>query len=1504
MKLFKTWFLTYLLMCCTLVYAQIPPVPPNVSDLKRQPMVVLNMSKDHQLFYRAYNEYTDINFDGIPDTTYNHTIDYYGYFDYSKCYNYDGTKYVPVANATNKYCAGKWSGNFLNWSTMSRIDVVRKVLYGGYRSIDTSTQTVLERSYIPNDAHSFAKYYNGNDLPQLTPFTAAQVAPKTIAGVFSTPVGGITICNTTKGSNSGANQFSQTNTNPPLMRVAFGDFSLWNANERWQCLWDDEAAAANGNDSAITGLQAASSNPVKASVALTVSGNGPDFIVRVEACNTAWLGKENCSQYPSGNYKPTGLMHEFGAKDQAEFALITGSFAHNISGGVLRRNMNSFLSEINKDTDGTYNNEKGIVYTLNKMRVYGYNHGDGTYRGDLDNSGNWCTFQITGLNNNQCSSWGNPLGEMYLESLRYLAGKSPNSNFSAGAKDTALGLLSETWYDPYKRPQLTNVERAAVEQKFGKAQCRPMSVLNFNASAISYDLDDYSTLSSIGDGSGNITTLLDTVSEKEGISGTQRLVGRVIGGTAAQTNRLCDLKPVGSLSKVDGICPDAPAYGGSYSLAGAAYWAHTNKIRSDFTATKKGPMTVDTYSVALNPGTPIINIVAADGKKALIQPAYRLVLPSGGVGGGTLVDFRIVTQTPTYGKYLLVWEDSEQGGDYDQDVTGTLEYTVVGNQLKVSTYVFADATANPQGFGYVLSGVDKNGAHFHSGIRNFSFTDNANINTTSTNPAKLNASGGCQGCNNKDPKSTATFTIVGGTLGALPEPMLLAAKWGGFKDDENAPTKLPDTVAKWDVQKQDGSAGADGLPDNYYVVYRPDLLETALRQVFGKIADQSNSAPAVSVPVIVDGANSNKILKYQVRYSADTLSSQLQAYRRQPDGSFSTSPEFEGQSKLTAIPANLRQVITNVGASGTQFTQANITAAVGGTTYLSNLVSSTATFATGTFIDYLRGDRSNEQPSGSFRKRAVNSILGSIINSNPWVQRKPSAALFGRGYEYYGDFIKTQAARKPLLWVGAGDGMLHAFNADNLDPVISYVPEPLVPRLRKVADPAITSVYALMDGSPATADINLSVGTSTLANWKTYLFSSLGRGGKGVFALDVTDTDSLSQGSASSIFKWQFTNANDSDLGYVIADGGINPDSGQSASIVKMPNGKFAYILGNGVDSTTGKAVLFILYVQGPTINASTNSATWTTTDYKKITLDNGSGNGLMQPFWLDSNDDGVVDTIYAGDLKGNMWKVDVSSNSSDNWGVAYGGKALYTAKTPPVAGLPGQALAITGAPGIAFHPAGGVVVVFATGQSIFTSDFPNNAVTQRVYGIRDNKITPTFAIAGETVDLQQRIWTVEAVTGDLLQSNFTPINWSSKKGWYVDIPYTSGMAVHNILFAQDGTTEIGIPLIYPSAANNIGVTTEPCANNVYGAYAQVDAISGIQPSETFGTGKVGFSTSDQNIVLVRCQGCGTENGVSSTALGSDTNITSRERTYVRSRDFWREIPGIKTLIETDTNRQ
>ncbi|MEY8194402.1 MAG: hypothetical protein RPR28_06050, partial [Cycloclasticus sp.] len=124
------------------------------------PIVMLTMGRDHKLYYEAYNDASDLDGDGALDIRYTPSIDYYGYFDSYKCYTYGSDKFTPVSVSADKTCAGNWSGDFLNYLTTSRMDALRKVLYGGYRSTDSTSSTILERAFIPQDAHSWGKEYN------------------------------------------------------------------------------------------------------------------------------------------------------------------------------------------------------------------------------------------------------------------------------------------------------------------------------------------------------------------------------------------------------------------------------------------------------------------------------------------------------------------------------------------------------------------------------------------------------------------------------------------------------------------------------------------------------------------------------------------------------------------------------------------------------------------------------------------------------------------------------------------------------------------------------------------------------------------------------------------------------------------------------------------------------------------------------------------------------------------------------------------------------------------------------------------------------------------------------------------------------------------------------------------------------------------------------------------------------------------------------------------------
>jgi len=384
------------------------------------PRVMLTMSRDHQLYIKAYTDYSDLDNNGTLDTSYIDTFDYYGYFDNQKCYTYVNSRFEPASAATganSHHCSSQWSGNFLNWATMTRMDVIRKVLYGGFRSTDT-TDTVLERSLIPYDVHAFAKVFTAastTDMQQYVPYAQTTIS----------------LCNLTQGS--GLAKDAGTATYPPLLRVASGSFPSWAASEVTQCQWGSGTRPAN-------------------SVNLVSANADTGLNVRVKVC-VSGLEETNCKTYGS-NKKPTGLLQKYAeASKPVYFGLMTGSWAKNKSGGVLRRNVNQMFdnstgsaNEIDK-TNGQFLNQAttdaGIINALNRFRISSYDFTNHVYQSSCNSPG------LLSFNNGQCVEWGNPLSETYLESLRYLAGKTtPTTDFNTSDASFISSLPQISWVDP------------------------------------------------------------------------------------------------------------------------------------------------------------------------------------------------------------------------------------------------------------------------------------------------------------------------------------------------------------------------------------------------------------------------------------------------------------------------------------------------------------------------------------------------------------------------------------------------------------------------------------------------------------------------------------------------------------------------------------------------------------------------------------------------------------------------------------------------------------------------------------------------------------------------------------------------------------------------------------------------------------------------------------------------------------------------------------------------
>ncbi|WP_188396437.1 pilus assembly protein [Oxalicibacterium flavum] len=1322
------------------------------------PLVMIDLSKDHQLYFKAYNDYSDLDGDGNLETTYTHSIDYYGYFDSYKCYNYNtsANRFVPHSITANKYCSGNWSGNFLNWVAMSRMDAVRKLLYGGLRSTDepatvatgsgTATRsgiTVLERSFQPTDAHAWAKFYNGTDLTQLTPATAVG--------------SGLTFCNMTPGSSSGVNKYSQTNTNAPQIRVVEGNYALWASNERWQCTWSEEHSASNANNSASSGIAAAGSNPKRADKGFgTGSGKG-EYTARVQVCVPDLIGKEKCEQYPDLNYKPVGLLQTYGERGQMKFGLMTGSYTKNISGGVLRRNISDFSSEINVSSNGTFKlgsnaasgEVKGIVHNLNKMRIYGYNYDGGGYT-EVSADSESCNYQMTGMvltgggtgqgdaaPEGNCSSWGNPISEIFLESIRYFAGLQPTDAFKYtssenGTKDDKLGLTIEAWQDPLTA---TNY-------------CSPLNTLVFNPAVSSYD-GDQMNMTGIGDASSTTAaTWTDRVGVDEAVtSGSKWLVG----SNGTTDNGSCTAKELSGLSGALGICPEAPTQKGTYLMAGAAYYAKTNRIRTSGTVASAVPaadaksLKVTTYGIQLASNTPSITI-NVNGHPVKIIPSYRVNAGGKGVyASGTLVDFKVVEQTATSGKFYVNWEDSNQGGDFDQDVWGILSYSINGDEISVTTEAITTASANGQGFGYVISGTNKDGAHFHSGAYGFNYTDPIAGVTGCTN-----CRAGSETASGQKGPTTVTYTATGDSGGQLQDPLWYAAKWGGF----NGTSGKPDDPAKWDTRRADGSPGSDGVPDNYFFVANPGALETALERAFISIlATSSSSSVATNSASLQTGSRI-----YQARFNATDWSGQLLAFPIDLDGVIADVPEWDAAQKM---PAHGSRVIvtydndpdSNRAGIPFRWNEAfpyKLALQAEGEADLSKAEQRLA---------WLRGDQSQEG-NGPTQMRRRSSLLGDIVNSNPQFVGKPAS---GHDDSAYFTFANTHKDREPMLYVGGNDGMLHGFLASNGVEKLAYIPSSVVPNLKELTGQSYGHRY-FVDGTPTIADVKVDAST-----WKTLLIGGLNAGGKGLYALDVTDVGTFSEENAGSLVQWEFTDANDANLGYTFG----------RPSVVKMANGRWAAVFGNGYNSTTGKAALFIVF-----LDREAGSKSWVAgTDYMRIDLAGLSGvNGLSSPTVIDNNVDGVADYIYAGDLLGNMWKFDVRAADAALWKVAYGtteaAQPLYSARSAAGAVQP-----ITSGPEIVRNPAGGFVVLFGTGRYLEAGDARTTAA-QTFYGIWDENASTTPTIDRSSLVQQSIIAELTVSNIDYRLTSDESVVYGDvsprARGWYMDLSTQGERVIYN----------------------------------------------------------------------------------------------------------------------------
>lgn len=481
-------------------------------------------------------------------------------------------------------------------------------------------------------------------------------------------------------------------------------------------------------------------------------------------------------------------------------------------------------------------------------------------------------------------------------------------------------------------------------------------------------------------------------------------------------------------------------------------------------------------------------------------------------------------------------------------------------------------------------------------------------------------------------------------------------------------------------------------------------------------------------------------------------------------------------------------------------------------------------------LAFISGDRSKEGATNT-TYRTRKSRLGDLVSSSPIFVGKPQMswpeyvdnAKFGSSSNSYSSYKNnsTVQSRTPMVYVGANDGMLHGFGAsltgtDAGNELFAYIPG----LVYSSADASSGLHYLAsqqyqhrfyVDLTPSVSDVFIKTSPTGSQDWRTVLVGGLQAGGKGLFALDVSKPSLFSNPStnAKDIVLWEFdgsaTTTGSADMGYVYG----------SPTMAMMANGKWAVISPNGYNSTNGHAVLFIIFLEEGLDGA------WTAgTDY--IALDTGVGgdNGLSTPRLVDYNGDSVVDLIYAGDIKGNLWTFDVSSSSAGSWT----SRKLFTATDSG-----GTAQPITSAPIVAANPNDttpptnsnpNVLVMFGTGKYLETTD--NSSKSKMAY----YTVWDKGGSALTRSSLQPRT----LVTNSALRTiSGDAIDWTTQYGWYIDLlDRTSASASPTAL----GERVVADSLLRRQVLffNTIIPDSENCTNSGSGWLMNVQYDTGLAP--------------------------------------------------------------------------
>lgn len=586
---------------------------------------------------------------------------------------------------------------------------------------------------------------------------------------------------------------------------------------------------------------------------------------------------------------------------------------------------------------------------------------------------------------------------------------------------------------------------------------------------------------------------------------------------------------------------------------------------------------------------------------------------------------------------------------------------------------------------------------------------------------------------------------------------------------------LPPGTVPWPLVQQDDPTGVDDLwhaavnsHGQFLSAGNPDQFAQKLGSILDDIASrQSSEAGVASASTAMKAGNR----KYVPLYRTKVWSGDLEAWTLAASGDVDGAMLWSASEKMPAFGA--RNISVWNGSAAVPFNYATLS----GQGLLSDMALTGNAAQNEALVNYLRGDRSKE--GSDYRKRS--GVLGDIVNSPPTYVKGLVNLQYNflpagtAGQSSYEAFVSAKAGRAGMVYVGANDGMLHAFKDGDGVEAFAFVPRAVLPHLSLLAASSYGHRF-YVDGPLVETDAYLN-------GWKNVLIGSAGAGARSVFALDVTDPAM----NASKVM-WEFNNFNNSnpELGYVLGA----PEAGL------MANGQWAAVFGNGVGGASGRAQLFI-------VNLSTGAL------IQKIDTGVGGDNGLGG-VRLIKNAENIVVGAYAGDIKGNMWRFDLAAPSSAQWkaGFVTAGvpKPLVTAKSSAGAVQP-----IVAAPEYFDHPKGGTLVVFGTGKLQDAADVDDQS-GQSLYGIWDKTALGGTSLAGQQVSDLNTLAT-QSVTGSVTGGNGTTyysvssnaVDWATQRGWRMALTQAVGQRVIST------PQWVGPSVLFSTMSPVSAVATNPC---------------------------------------------------------------------------------------------